>query len=288
MQFVIEHGGEVLPVMDNHLHLDPENGKGLSALMILSVPVGTHMIILNKPSWELGVCATTGQDFQPVFETTMQTVAAANKRLPGKAWGILGIHPGLISRLVNDRGFEPTEAATLMKAGAQGAADYVSGSKALGLKSGRPHYEVTDMVWEASNDVMKESFRLGAQHDCVVQLHTEATKDLQKVANWAKARGLDIERVIKHYAEGTLRGPTPSVMSDRDRLSTAASTQTPFLMETDFIDDPDRPGAVLGPKTVPRRVRWLLEQGHIEAVRRAHVSTPAAVYDIDTRATLVD
>ena len=56
----------------------------------------------------------------------------------------------------------------------------------------------------------------------------------------------------------------------------------PFMMETDFIDDPDRPGAVLGVKTVPRRVRWLLQEGHEEAIRVAHVETPRDVYGIDT------
>jgi TatD-related deoxyribonuclease len=42
----------------------------------------------------------------------------------------------------------------------------------------------------------------------------------------------------------------------------------------------------MGPKTVPRRVRWLLEEGYEEAVRRAHVETPRDVYGIDTEATL--
>jgi TatD-related deoxyribonuclease len=75
-------------------------------------------------------------------------------------------------------------------------------------------------------------------------------------------------------------------MSERDRLERAAERGRPFLMETDFVDDPDRPGAVLGPKTVPRRVRWLLEAGYEAAVRNAHVETPALVYDVDTEATL--
>ncbi len=57
-------------------------------------------------------------------------------------------------------------------------------------------------------------------------------------------------------------------------------------METDYIDDPDRPGAVLGPKTVPRRVRWMLDEGWEDAVETAHVETPKDVYGIDTRATL--
>jgi TatD-related deoxyribonuclease len=57
-------------------------------------------------------------------------------------------------------------------------------------------------------------------------------------------------------------------------------------METDYLDDPDRPGAVLGPKTVPRRVDWLAAEGHVEALRRAHVGTPRQVYGIDTAGTL--
>lgn len=93
-------------------------------------------------------------------------------------------------------------------------------------------------------------------------------------------------QVVKHYAEGRLEGPTPSVMSEKDRLERAAERGEPFLMETDYVDDPGRPGAVLGPKTVPRRVRWLLEAGYDDAVRNAHVETPKRVYGIDTKATL--
>lgn len=75
-------------------------------------------------------------------------------------------------------------------------------------------------------------------------------------------------------------------MSEKDRLERAAESGEPFLMETDYVDDPEKPGMVLGPKTVPRRVRWLLEAGYDDAVRRAHVETPRAVYEIDTESTL--
>ena len=30
-------------------------------------------------------------------------------------------------------------------------------------------------------------------------------------------------------------------------------------METDYLDDPNRPGAVLGPKTVPKRTQQLVD-----------------------------
>jgi len=274
------------PVLDNHLHLDPEHGRGLDAVRDFARLGGTHLLVVNKPSWLLGVEPDAGADFRPVFETTCEVVDEATELLPGRAWPVLGVHPGLVSRLVDDRGFTPEEASDLMRAGLDYAAEFVRASDALALKSGRPHYEVTDAVWEASNDVMKHAFELGADLDCAVQLHTEATDDLTAVAEWAESRGLPSDQVVKHYAGGTLAGPTPSVMSEKDRLRAAADSGEPFLMETDFVDDPDRPGAVLGPKTVPRRVRWLLDEGRDDAVERAHVETPKRVYGIDTRATL--
>ncbi|GAB7095501.1 TatD family hydrolase [Halolamina litorea] len=273
------------PVLDNHLHLDPEHGQGMDAVRDFEHLGGTHLLVLNKPSWHLGPVPSERADFHTAFDATIDAVTDANGILPGEAWPVLGVHPGLISHLV-DEGYEAEEARDLMQEGLDLAAEYVADGRALALKTGRPHYDVDDAVWEASNDVLKHGLALGAEHDCAVQLHTEATNDLTDVAEWAEERGLPAEKVVKHYAGGRLAGPTPSVMSEKARLRTAVETGEPFLMETDFVDDADRPGAVMGPKTVPRRVRWLLEQGHDDAVARAHVETPELVYGIDTVGTL--
>jgi TatD-related deoxyribonuclease len=273
------------PVLDNHLHLDPEHGQGIDAVEDFARLGGTHLLVVNKPSWHLGVEAESGEDFRAVFETTLAVVERASAVLPGRAWPVLGVHPGLVSRLVDERGFEPAAARDLMCDGLDVAAEYVGEGRALALKSGRPHYDVSEAVWEASNDVLRHALALGADRDCAVQLHTEATEDLTDVGAWAEDRGLPSEKVVKHYAGGTLAGVTPSVMSEPDWLREAADRGEPFLMETDFVDDPDRPGAVLGPKTVPRRVRTLLDEGYDDAVRLAHVETPRRVYGIDTEAT---
>jgi TatD-related deoxyribonuclease len=173
-----------------------------------------------------------------------------------------------------------------MQTGLSAAAEYVADGPALALKSGRPHYDVSDPVWEVSNDVMKHGFDLAAETGCAIQLHAEGSEDFTEVAEWAADRGLPPERVVKHYSSGRLQGITKSVIAHTDELELAIEEDEPFMMETDYIDDPDRPGAVLGVKTIPRRVRWLREEGHDEAIRRAHVETPAAVYGIDTEVTL--
>jgi TatD-related deoxyribonuclease len=275
------------PVLDNHMHLDAAN-RGIEAVREFGRSGGTHLLVVNKPSWHLGVEADEGADFRAVFEETLGLVSQATAELRGRAWPVLGVHPGLISRLVDERGFSPSEARDLMCAGIDVAGEYAAEGEAVALKSGRPHYDVTDAVWEASNDVIRHACERAAETGVALQLHTEATEDLTDVAAWAEDAGLAPDRVVKHYASGELAGVTPSVMCEKDYLERAIETADPFLMETDFVDDADRPGAVMGPKTVPRRVRWLQEHGHEDAVRLAHVETPEAVYGVDTQATLDD
>ena len=273
------------PVLDNHLHLDPVNGRNTEAVEDFADLGGTHLLVLNKPSWLLGVEVSEPDDFREVFDLTVEAVTDATEVLDGRAWPVLGVHPALISQLL-DRGFSVADARDLMQAGLDVAAEYVADGPALALKSGRPHYDVDDEVWTASNDVMKHAFELGGEVGSAVQLHTEGGEDFTAVAEWAEDCGLPRERVVKHYSGGRVEGPIASVLSDKDELEVAAEADAPFLMETDYIDDPDRPGAVLGPKTVPKRVRWLLAEGYEEPVHRAHVETPARVYGIDTEATL--
>jgi TatD-related deoxyribonuclease len=275
------------PVLDNHLHLDAEN-RGIEAVEEFARSGGTHLLVVNKPSWHLGAEPDEGEDFRPVFEETLGLVSQASDVLEGCAWPVLGVHPALISQLVDDRGLSVEDARDLMCAGIDVAAEYAEDGRAVALKSGRPHYDVSDAVWDASNDVIRHACERAADAGVALQLHTEATEDLTDVATWAEEAGLPPERVVKHYASGELAGVTKSVMCRKEYLETAVEVGEPFLMETDFVDDADRPGAVMGPKTVPRRVRWLREQGHEEAVRLAHVETPESVYGIDTEATLAE
>ena len=273
------------PILDNHLHLDPVNGRGADAAEDFANAGGTHLLVLNKPSWYFVDDVNSVDDFRETFELTTEVTAAASERLDGRAWPVLGVHPALISQLVGD-GYTPEEARDLMREGLDIAAEFVSDGPALAIKSGRPHYDVSDKVWDASNEVMRHAFTLGAETGCAVQLHTEGGDDFDEIAEWAEDCGLPREQVVKHYSDGPISGPIPSIISNEDGLERGAKSGEPFLMETDFIDDPERPGAVLGPKTVPNRVRWLLENGYEDAIRRAHVETPARIYGIDTEQTL--
>jgi TatD-related deoxyribonuclease len=273
------------PVLDDHLHLDPVNGRNTDAVREFARLGGTHLLVLNKPSWSLGFEVSEPDDFREPLELTLGAVEDATAELRGRAWPVLGVHPALISQLV-DRGFAVGEARDLMMGGIDVAAEFAADGPALAIKSGRPHYEVSNEVWAASNAVMCHAFERAAEVGCAVQLHTEAGSDFTEVAEWAENRGLPAERVVKHYAGPRTEGPIPSVLASEENIEGAIEQGRPFMLETDFIDDPDRPGAVLGPKTVPKRTLWLQQTGRADAARTAHVETPKRVYGIDTEATL--
>ena len=54
------------------------------------------------------------------------------------------------------------------------------------------------------------------------------------------------------------------------------------MLETDYIDDLSRPGAVLGPKTIPKKTISLFEKGIIseEQIYKVHKQNPEKTYNI--------
>ena len=270
------------PILDNHCHLDVERGMGIAAVEDFSKSGGTHMLIVNQHSWKDGKNPTDIDDFGERFYQTMEIVEQATEILQGRAWSVLGIHPALISRLVED-GHTVEESEEFMCDGLDLAAGLIERGDAIALKSGRPHYEVSEEIWETSNRVLRHAISLAAKMGIAIQLHTETTEDLSEVADWAEGMGLPWQKVVKHFAGGGCKGVTPSVISRMEELERAIRNGKPFMMETDYLDDPRRPGAVLGIKTVPKRTKLLRESGHERLMEMAHVETPKMVYGIETR-----
>jgi len=56
-------------------------------------------------------------------------------------------------------------------------------------------------------------------------------------------------------------------------------------MESDYMDEKSRPGAVIGPKSVPRFTLRHLESGAIteKDIWRIHAETPSRVYGVEIR-----
>ncbi|MEE9564837.1 MAG: hypothetical protein V3V63_03920, partial [Candidatus Hydrothermarchaeaceae archaeon] len=58
-------------------------------------------------------------------------------------------------------------------------------------------------------------------------------------------------------------GIFPSLIASEDNIKNAIQQGSRFLMESDYIDELERPGAVMGPKSVPRVSLKLMSEGFL-------------------------
>ena len=267
-----------IPITDDHIHIDPVNGRGVEAAKDFRRSGGTHIFLVSKPSWSFGVEPSSGEDYREVFLATLR-VADMVRETGLVVYPVLGVHPAEMSRLAERMSLE--EAAAVMMAGLDLAARYVEEGEAVALKSGRPHYEVAPEVLSASNAVLYHALELGAACNCAVQLHAESGP-CADVVEMAGRAGVPLERVVKHFA--TPDTPLmPSLIARHEEIPALARAGRRFTMESDYMDENARPGAVIGPKSVPRFTHRYLKEGLIteEDAWRIHAATPSRTYGVD-------
>ena len=267
----------VFPITDDHIHLDPVNGRGIEAAKDFQRSGGTHLFLVSKPSWSLSVHPNCGADYARVFDETLR-VAELVATTGLVVFPVLGVHPAEISRLAERMPL--ARAAEVMQEGLDCAARYVREGCAVALKSGRPHYEVTADIWAASNTVLAHALTLASECQCALQVHAE-TGPCSDIVGMAQTAGVPMERVVKHY--GSPDTPLhPSLIAKHEAIPAMAREHRSFTMESDYMDENSRPGAVIGPKSVPRFTKKLLEAGLIDedACHRIHVETVERVYGV--------
>jgi TatD-related deoxyribonuclease len=274
-----------LPILDNHIHLQPK-GRNFEAVKEFQKAGGTHLIVSHLP--HKGQKIRKGEDFKAQFNITLEMVELAREKTDVKIFVTLGPYPVELLRLVERMPLN--RAVEIMKVGMDIAGEYVREGKAIALgEIGRPHFPVSEEIMIASNDIMKYGMEIAKDIGCAVVLHTESgTPEVCKeLAQIAKDVGLPANRIVKHYSPAIIdekdnHGLFPSVLASKRNIEEAIAQGNRFMMETDYLDDPRRPGAVLGIKTVPKRTKALLEAGLLseEDTRVIHKDNPERVYGI--------
>jgi len=277
-----------LPIFDNHIHLHPK-GRNVDAVKDFAKAGGTHLILSHLPYETAPVY--TAKEFLASYEITL-SLAERSRRETGVGIDVtVGPYPVLLIDLAGKHGLE--KAVESMRAGMEAAQKLVLEGKAVGIgEIGRPHFPVSDDIWQASNEIMAYGMRLAKEAHCPVVLHTESATpaSMGEIALMADRVGLDRGKVVKHYCPPLVReeensGLFPSVLASRTAATEALAKGTRFMFETDFLDDLERPGAVMAITTVPKRVKALLQSG-IMTEEQAYVinhENPKEVYGIEVR-----
>ncbi len=273
-----------VPILDNHIHLEPYKGRNIDEVRDFQRLGGTHLIVSHKPYSEVRV--SSGEDFRKSYDVTVSMVDRINSETGVRAYATVGPYPVELLGFQRRLGLE--RAKEIMIAGMDIAAEYVRDGKALAIgEVGRPHFDVPDEIWKASNEILLHGMALARQVDCAIVLHTESgtAETMRELAEMADTVGLSRDRVVKHYSPPAIlpeenSGLMPSVLAGKDAVKEALSKGTRFLMETDFLDDPARPGAVMAITTVPKRTMAFIEKGlmTVDQAHAIHSENPGRTY----------
>ena len=275
---------EKIPIYDNHIHMDP-SGRNVDAIREFEAAGGTGFTLVTLPYKQVPI--TRGEDFERSYEITFSLADRAKEATALEINIAVGPYPVLILPLSEHYGLEKAE--EMMMEGMDAAARLVGEGKACAIgEIGRPHFSVSDEIWDASNRVLLRGMEHAKDMDCPVIIHCESgtVETNRSLSEMAKSVGLDPGLVVKHSSppfvtdEETF-GVMPSIPASKKNITEALGKRsTRMMFETDYIDDPERPGMVMSVNTVPNKIRSFLLSGKLssEDINRICKDIPDSLY----------
>ena len=268
-----------MEITDNHFHLDPLGKKELAVKDFIRAG-GTRLVLVHKPysPWK------KIDDFKKQISTTLK-LAKKSREIGARVAVVASPHPIQLIKLLDF--YDKKRASEIYLQSVDFCTELVDEKELVGLgELGRPHFEVDESTWNLSNSILHESLLRAKEVDAAVVLHTETgtSEVMADLAKIAKNANFPKSRLVKHYggpeAIENPHGIIVSLISSSTNIAHGSKLKANFMLETDYLDDPKRPGAVMGPKTVPRKTLSSLDKGVIteEQVLDIHTNLPNKVY----------
>lgn len=272
-------------IFDNHQHLR-RDGLFLEAVKEFQKAGGTHFVLCQYPMPSIVIHE---KSYKSCYLETLQMADEIRSKVDVGVFVTVGPYP--VDYLKLSERFGRDVAIKIMKKGMDEAATLCEEKKCIGIgEIGRPHFPVDEQAVTDSNEILKYGMTKAKDVGCPVILHTESTtpEQCKELMEMGRDVGLPADKIVKHFAPPLINddenfGLMPSVLASRKNIVAAIKKGSRFLMETDYIDDPRRPGAVLGPKTVPKLTKKLLDAEIMDENQsfEIHVKNPQKTYDID-------
>jgi TatD-related deoxyribonuclease len=278
------------------MHLDRKN-RFFEAVNEFIISGGTAINLVHKP--DFSDLPKTPSDYRKAYQNTLEMATEVRNKFGITVSVILGPHPVVWEHQIHTMGLEKSSSLHLQAV--KIALEYISSGHAICLgEVGRPHYPVSDEIWDASNDLLLKIMKLAAEAKTSIQLHVEdnGEKTYSDLAILCDKAKLSRHLAIRHYAPANIseeftHGLSVTVSVGKDSISKIVETlpmsNSYWGMETDFLDDEKRPGAVLGPKTIPKRTQQLssllIKNGYSEGqvseiLNNIHFNWPQILYSI--------
>ena len=265
-------------VFDNHMHLR-EDGFFMEAVREFSHAGGTAFNLVNILDYGVNPSGY----YEEIYSRTLRIREKIERETEIRVLVTLGPYP-LDYFFFRDAGLDPVEN---MKMGLDMAAQLIKDGKADAIgEVGRPHFPCEGEIVDSSNLLLSYSFDLAKDLSCPVILHTEDLGEdgYSSLEKMALRSGLDPFKVVKHHAyppnllfKSKL---SRSILATRPNVRDSIATGKNFMIETDYVDDRDKPGKVIPANSVPLRAKLIMGEyeDSYSILENMFITTPEKVF----------
>lgn len=188
-----------------------------------------------------------------------------------------GVHPATVDRIIKSASGDPMKTLGKVLQAVESIIRMVADGVLDGLgEFGRPHYKTLPASFAANELVLLRALEASKDMDVPLHLHLEEAGTLtvhtvDELANVLGAGGLS--KVIFHHSsismskEALRRGYSATLTGRKEIIGKMKSTGVIVpgaMLESDYIDDPKRPGVVMYPWEISENVRKAVEEGIID------------------------
>jgi len=277
---------------DGHMHSNPVNGLGVERIYRKLEDLGVWFVALvSLPPHHYGFESTLDGYFKAleVFIGECRKAKATKIRTLCFA----GLHPAEIDRMACRDKHKLQEVLTLVEKVYKAVESAIRRGDIDGIgEVGRPHYKTSPEGFVASEIAMRWALIKARDLGVPVHLHLEqagaaTATDIDEVLSLLH---VDKNRVVLHHLdiatarEAQSRGLVFTVPGKYEALKAAFKTLRPYYMvESDFIDDPKRPGVSSYPWDAVNNQKKLLTEGVVdeEYLSKINIDTVVKVYAVE-------
>ncbi|MCS7367467.1 MAG: TatD family hydrolase [archaeon YNP-WB-062] len=276
---------------DGHMHSNPVKGLGIRSIAKRFKQYGGWFIAIVSLSPQHYGFELTLDGYRKSVEIVISECRAAYEE-GLKVACFAGVHPADIDQLISQDPKKSNKVIALAINIVNHIAEMIKEGLLNGIgEIGRPHYKALPESFIANSIVMRYAMNVARDLQCLVHLHLEqggyiTIYDVNEIITLAKLSKDNViihhsDILTAHYAQEfgfmfTIPGKLPVLAEAFKRFEPS------YTIESDFIDDPKRPGVSSYPWQIIENQRKLLDEGLIseEYLYKLNVDNIAKAYNV--------
>ncbi len=243
-------------IADAHAHASPKGLGGLEVCRRFRESGGWFIALVSLPPSHYGL----GNDLDSLIRSFELHVRECVK---GRETGvrvacIAGIHPAYVDRIVKEAGPQKAyDVVARLGEALKVLQKYLREGLIDGLgEFGRPHFRTLPESFIANEILMDKALTIAKDEGCVIHLHLEQAGQLtvESIRSKVLSLGVSPVKVILHHSSLSMvsaaeaAGLSTTITCRHEAVVKALERGLAgFMCESDYIDDPKRPGVVMYP-----------------------------------------